>query len=149
ADDKQGVTALTSAFLAMRRAHVTPTRDLIIAFSGDEETTGATVQQLLRDHRDWVDAEFALNADAGSGALDEQSGAATSYRLQTAEKSFASYTLTAHNPGGHSSQPRPDNAIYDVVDALQRVRRYAFPVMWNDTTLASFRAAGPMTAAPI
>jgi acetylornithine deacetylase/succinyl-diaminopimelate desuccinylase-like protein len=69
--------------------------------------------------------------------------------LQTAEKTFASFTLTAHNPGGHSSQPRPDNAIYDVADALQRVRGYAFPVMWNDTTIAYFRAAGPVTPAPI
>jgi acetylornithine deacetylase/succinyl-diaminopimelate desuccinylase-like protein len=65
--------------------------------------------------------------------------------MQTAEKTFASFTLTAVNEGGHSSAPRPDNAIYDIADAVTQVRRYAFPVMWNDTTIAAFRSAGQVT----
>src|SRR5262249_31675380 len=133
-DVKNGVALLTTTFLALKAEHFTPTRDLIIEFSGDEETSGATVQQLLRDHRDWLDAEFALNSDAGGGELNDQPGAPVSYRLQTSEKTFASFTLTAHNPGGHSSQPRPDNAIYDIVDALNQIRAYKFPVQWNATT---------------
>lgn len=143
ADNKAGLVALVSNFLQLKAEGFTPARDLIIAFSGDEETSGATVRNLLANHRDLVDAEFALNADAGQGTLDETTGAALAYSMQTAEKSFASYTVTAHNAGGHSSQPRPDNAIYDVADAITRVRNYQFRVMWNDTTISSFRANGP------
>lgn len=144
-DNKAGLVSLTSTFLALRAEGFVPTRDLIIAFTGDEETAGDTATMLVRDHRALIDAEFALNSDAGGGGLNEETGAPVSYFLQTAEKSFASFTLAAHNEGGHSSAPRPDNAIYDVADALQRVRGYAFPVMWNDTTIASFQAAGPVT----
>ncbi|KAF0184622.1 MAG: M20/M25/M40 family metallo-hydrolase [Hyphomonadaceae bacterium] len=142
-DNKSGVAMLTSTFLTLRGEGFAPTRDLIIAFTGDEETVGLTATSLVREHRDLVDAEFALNTDAGGGGLDEATGAPVGYFLQTSEKTFASFSLTARNPGGHSSQPRPDNAIYDVMDALSRVRAYRFPVMWNDTTIASFRATGP------
>ena len=65
--------------------------------------------------------------------------------MQGAEKSYASFTLTAHNPGGHGSQPRPDNAIYELADALKPVQGYPFPVMWNDWTIGSFKAAAPAT----
>lgn len=146
-DVKNGVALLTATLLQLRAAHFVPTRDLILYFSGDEETTGVATQTVLREHRDLVDAEFALNSDGGGGSLSED-GAPEVYVLQAAEKTFASFTLTARNPGGHSSQPRPDNAIYDIADALLRIRRYAFPVMWNDTTIASLRAAGPTTPAP-
>jgi acetylornithine deacetylase/succinyl-diaminopimelate desuccinylase-like protein len=147
-DNKAGLTALVSTFLQLKSEGFTPTRDLIIAFSGDEETSGATVRNLLTNHRALVDAEFALNSDAGQGTLDE-SGAAVAYSMQTAEKSYASYTLTARNPGGHSSQPRADNAIYDVADAIERVRNYQFRVMSNDTTLSYFRANGPRVGGEI
>lgn len=147
-DNKAGVVMLTETFLTLKREGFRPTRDLIIAFTGDEETLGLTATSLVSEHRDLIDAEFALNADAGGGSLSE-SGVPAAYALQTAEKTFASFTLTAHNPGGHSSLPRPDNAIYDIADALQRVRGYQFPVMWNDTTIASFRAAGPATGGAV
>jgi acetylornithine deacetylase/succinyl-diaminopimelate desuccinylase-like protein len=147
-DNKAGLTAMTSTFLTLKAEGFTPTRDLIIAFSGDEETTGASVRMLLAEHRELIDAEFALNSDSGQGSLSAQ-GAPTVYGLQTAEKSYGSYTLTARNPGGHSSQPRADNAIYDVVDALARIRAYQFPVMWNETTLAAFRANGSITGGEV
>ncbi|MEZ5995702.1 MAG: M20/M25/M40 family metallo-hydrolase [Hyphomonadaceae bacterium] len=142
-DNKAGMSVLTSTLLTLRAEGFTPTRDLIIALTGDEETSGDTARMLAAQHRDLIDAEFALNADAGQGSLDE-SGAPVSYGLQTAEKTYASFSLTAHNEGGHSSQPRADNAIYDVADALERVRAYQFPVMWNDTTIASLRANAPV-----
>ena len=148
-DIKNGLATLTETFLQLRRRQFKPTRDLIIYFSGDEEITGLTTQAVLRDHRDWVNAEFALNSDSGGGALNEKTGAPEAYALDTSEKTFASYTFTAHNPGGHSSLPRPDNAIYDIVDALSRVRGYTFPVVWNDTTIAYFKATGAVTPAPI
>jgi acetylornithine deacetylase/succinyl-diaminopimelate desuccinylase-like protein len=148
-DNKSGLVSLTAAFLNLKRSGFTPTRDLILVFSGDEETSGDTTQAILADHRALLgDAEFAINSDAGGGSLDP-SGRAVSYTVQAAEKTFASFALTARNPGGHSSQPRADNAIYDVVDALTRVRAYQFPAMWNETTLASFRVAGPATGGAV
>jgi acetylornithine deacetylase/succinyl-diaminopimelate desuccinylase-like protein len=148
-DNKAGVALLTATFLQLRAQGFTPTRDLVIVFTGDEETTGATARMLLNEHRELVDAEFALNSDAGQGSLNDATGAAVSYSLQTAEKTFASFTLTARNPGGHSSQPRADNAIFDLMDALARVRAYQFPVMWNDTTIAFMRDIGPVTEGPL
>ena len=140
-DDKQGVVALTSTFLRLKAEKFVPSRDLIIYFSGDEETAQATAIDTARNHRDLIDAEFALNADAGAGTLDE-SGKALYYSMQTAEKTYADFTLTTHNAGGHSSLPRPDNAIYELAVALEKLSRYQPPVMWNDTTLASLRMAG-------
>jgi acetylornithine deacetylase/succinyl-diaminopimelate desuccinylase-like protein len=148
-DNKAGLVALVSTFLQLKSEGFTPTRDLIIAFSGDEETSGATVRHLLTNHRQLIDAEFALNADAGGGSLNEETGAATAYNMQTAEKSYASYLITARNEGGHSSQPRPDNAIFDVATAIERIRNYQFRVMWNDTTISSLRANGPLVGGEI
>ncbi len=144
-DNKTGVAMLATTFETLRREGFTPTRDLIVWFSGDEETTGHTTQALLRDHRALLGgAEFALNSDAGQGTLNA-TGAPTAYYMQTAEKTYASFTLTVRNPGGHSSVPRADNAIYELSEALLRVRNHQFPVMWNDTTIASFRAAADIT----
>ena len=148
ADNKSGVALLTASFLNLKAEKFTPTRDLIIAFTGDEETVGLTATSLVREHREMIDAEFALNSDAGGGQISEI-GVPVVYALQTAEKTFASFKLTARNEGGHSSQPRPDNAIYDVVSALSKVRRYAFPIMWNQTTVAAFRASGRVTKGTI
>lgn len=144
-DNKQGTTALTATFLRLKKEGFRPTRDLIIYFSGDEETAQYTTAVMLRDHRNLVDAEFALNTDAGGGTLDDDSGKPLYYTLQAAEKTYADFILAARNPGGHSSQPRSDNAIYDLAAALMRVRDYAFPVMTNDITLASLRAASRTT----
>jgi acetylornithine deacetylase/succinyl-diaminopimelate desuccinylase-like protein len=71
------------------------------------------------------------------------------YNVQTAEKTFASFELTVRNPGGHSSLPRADNAIYQLADALEKLQGYRFPVMWNETTLAQFKAAGAATPGPL
>ena len=122
-----------------------PKRDLIIYFSGDEETSQATTVAMTKNHRALIDAEFALNSDGGGGTLDDDTGKPLYFGLQTAEKTYADYTLTTRNPGGHSSQPRADNAIYELATALVKLRQFSFPVMWNDTTVASFRAAGKTT----
>lgn len=109
-DVKNGVALLTATFLRMKKEGYVPGRDLVIIFTGDEETEGATARDLLDNHRELVDVEFALNSDAGGGSLDEQ-GRARIYGLQTAEKTYASFEITTRNPGGHSSLPRADNAI--------------------------------------
>ncbi len=148
-DIKSEVALLSQTFLRLKRAKFVPTRDLILAFTGDEESTMETAKLLAGPHRDLVDAEFALNGDGGGGQLDDATGAPLVFRVQGAEKSYASYELTTHNPGGHSSQPRPDNAIYDLADALKKLQAYAFPVQWNDWTIGSFQAAAPVTPGPI
>ncbi|MBC8027441.1 MAG: M20/M25/M40 family metallo-hydrolase [Steroidobacteraceae bacterium] len=141
-DVKQGTTALTATFLRLKAEKFVPTRDLIIYFSGDEETEMGTVRDVVQNHRALVDAEYALNSDGGGGALDDDTGKALFYGLQTAEKTYADYYVTARNAGGHSSQPRDDNAIYELAAALTKVRAHKFPVQWNDTTIASFAQAG-------
>jgi acetylornithine deacetylase/succinyl-diaminopimelate desuccinylase-like protein len=147
-DNKAGLAQVASTFLTLRAEGFQPTRDLILWFSGDEETSGASTAALLSQHRALIgDAEFALNSDAGGGSLDNQ-GRATTYVVQTAEKTYASFTFTAHNPGGHSSVPRADNAIYDLVEALARLRAFQFPVMWNDTTIEAFRNASTAASGP-
>lgn len=145
-DNKAGLSSLTATLLQLRAENFRPSRDLILWFSGDEETSGRTTQMLLREHRDLLgDAEFALNSDGGQGSLDA-AGAPIAYYVQTAEKTYASFTLTVRNPGGHSSVPRDDNAIYELGEVLARLRRHQFPIMWNESTLASFRAAAETTA---
>jgi acetylornithine deacetylase/succinyl-diaminopimelate desuccinylase-like protein len=144
-DVKVGVVCITDAFLRLKAEGFVPTRDLILVFSGDEETTQDTAMDIAHRHRDLVDADYALNSDAGGGTLDESDGHAIIYALQNAEKTYASYELTAHNPGGHSSLPRADNAIYELADALEKLRSFRFPVMWNDSTREFFKIMGPRT----
>jgi acetylornithine deacetylase/succinyl-diaminopimelate desuccinylase-like protein len=147
-DVKDGVTMLTSTFLRLKAEGFVPTRDLIIVFTGDEETQQDTTRDLVTHHRNLIDSEFALNTDAGGGILDEV-GRPQIYYLQTAEKTYVSFELATHNPGGHSSLPRRDNAIYELADALEKVRAYRFPVMWSDTTLAEFKAQAAVTPGPL
>ena len=144
-DDKQGVTALTATFLRLKAEKYVPDRDIILYFSGDEETAQDTAADAVKNHRDLVDAEFALNADAGGGTLDEKSGKALYFTMQTAEKYYADFAVITHNPGGHSSQPRADNAIFDIAAAIDKLRALRFPMMSNETTLAQLEAASVRT----
>jgi len=143
-DDKFGVASLTSTFLRLKAEAFVPTRDLIIMFTGDEETGMLSTRELVTTHRALTDAEFALNDDGGGGMLDEQ-GKPVAFFLQTAEKTYASFELTVTNQGGHSSTPRVDNAIYDLAKVLQRLEAYRFPVMTNDATLHYLRAMSAIT----
>jgi len=130
-DVKSGIVSIMSAFMRLRAEGFKPDRDLIAVFTGDEETSQATTRDLAHHHRDLIDAEYGLNSDAGGGILDEKDGHALEFDLDTAEKTYASFTITIRNPGGHSSEPRADNAIYDLADVLKRVQAYTFPVMSN------------------
>jgi len=136
-DDKQGVIATTAALLKLKSQGFKPNRDIILFFTGDEETQmngarlGAT--EWLKD----VGAEYALNADAGGGAYTAD-GKPLGFGLQTAEKIFQSYHFTVRNRGGHSSRPRPDNAIYDLAAALKKLESHRFQPMLNETTRAYF-----------
>ncbi|HEV7659728.1 MAG TPA: M20/M25/M40 family metallo-hydrolase [Allosphingosinicella sp.] len=131
-DNKTGVTAMISTILRIRAANHRPATPLVFAFIGDEETTFGTTR-LVAAHP-WVrGARYAINTDAGGGMIGP-GGQPLVYLVQGAEKTFASYRLTITNPGGHSSRPRDDNAIYDLARALLRVEQYRFPVMANALT---------------
>ena len=139
-DNKAGVTSLASTILRMKAAGHRPRRTLVFAFVGDEETGMATTR-LVAAH-DWVkNAEFAINTDAGGGGLTED-GKPVMYMVQGAEKTYASFRLTVRNPGGHSSRPRADNAIYELAQALMKIRAYEFPAMSNAITRGYFSVMG-------
>lgn len=138
-DNKFGVAMLTTTFLALKRKSFVPDRDLVLAFTGDEESGLNTASMLVTTYRDQVDAEFALNSDIFSGELDE-TGAPLLYGIQTAEKTYASFRIVARNPGGHSAQPRLDNAIFDIAEAIRAVQQYRFPAKSTEETRAYFRA---------
>jgi acetylornithine deacetylase/succinyl-diaminopimelate desuccinylase-like protein len=148
-DVKGDLTQITATFLRLKAEHFLPTRDLVIVFTGDEETAQDTTRDLVTNHRDLIDAEFALNGDGGEGSFDERTGKPQVYRIQGAEKSSVTFELTIHNSGGHSSRPRSDNAIYQLADVLKAVQAYRFPVMWNDWTLGDLKASAAVTPGEI
>jgi acetylornithine deacetylase/succinyl-diaminopimelate desuccinylase-like protein len=131
-DNKFGVALLVSTFANLKAAGFEPDRDLVLAFSGDEETGMLTTREILK-HPYVRDAEYALNSDAGGGTM-MRDGKATGFSMQTAEKQYATFALTTTNPGGHSSVPQPENSIYDLARALTSVETLRFPVQFNDTT---------------
>ena len=146
-DNKAGIVAMVSTILRLRQTGLKPRRTLVFAFVGDEETgldepTGTT--RKIAEHP-WVrGAEYAINTDAGGGILAPD-GKPIIYLVQGAEKTYATFQLLATNPGGHSSRPRTDNAIYDLGEAVSRVGKYRFPVMSNDLTRAYLGAVGKVT----
>ena len=140
-DNKFGVAQLTSTFIRLRREGFEPDRDLLLVFTGDEESGMQTTRALAYDRPDIAAAEYALNSDAGGGDLNAD-GKPLLYIMQSAEKTYVTWEITVSNPGGHSSRPRPDNAIYDLSDAIGKIRDYRFPVRWSEMTLAYFQETG-------
>jgi acetylornithine deacetylase/succinyl-diaminopimelate desuccinylase-like protein len=136
-DDKQGATSLVIALLRLRAEGFRPNRDIVLLLTGDEETDEHGADLASTQWRQWTDAEFALNADAGGGKFNA-AGEAIGFTFQAAEKTYATFAITAHNRGGHSSKPRPDNAIYDLATALLRLANHRFEPQLNEITRAYF-----------
>lgn len=147
-DDKFGITTLTTAFLRLKREGYAPSRDLILGFTGDEETGMKTARALATTHRALTDAEYVLNADGGGGFQDAE-GKALGFLMQAAEKTYASFDLTLRNPGGHSSMPRQDNAIYELARVLQNIQAHQFPAMINEITQKYFETTAELTNEPV
>ena len=136
-DMKNGDVATTVAAVKLMAEGFKPDRDIIFFYSGDEETKGEGATLASTKWRNLTDAEFGLNADGTCASYDE-SFQPLGCTVSTAEKTFQTYFFTAQNRGGHSSQPRPDNAIYDLTDALKRLQTHRFQPMLNDSTRAYF-----------
>jgi hypothetical protein len=138
-DNKAGVVAIIRSLIDLKRSGFKPKRDIIVLFTGDEETAGDGARLASTQWRSLIEAEFALNTDAGGGGFTAD-GKSLGYGLQTAEKTYRTYNFTVRNKGGHSSRPRPDNAIYDLSSALTRLVGYRFAPEMNETTKAYMAA---------
>jgi acetylornithine deacetylase/succinyl-diaminopimelate desuccinylase-like protein len=133
-DDKYMAAVFVANLIRYRNEGYKPERDIIVALETDEEILdkdAVGIQWLLKNHRDLIDAEFALNEGAGVG-LDK--GKPLRVGVQTSEKVFMNYRLEVKDPGGHSSLPGRSNAIYRLAEGLARLGRFDFPMQLNDTT---------------
>jgi acetylornithine deacetylase/succinyl-diaminopimelate desuccinylase-like protein len=144
-DNKLGVAQLVAAFITLKRQGFRPDRDLVLAFTGDEETDMAS-SKVLAERLVARKPELAINSDSGGGRADA-SGKPTSFAVQVAEKTFANIEVTIHNPGGHSARPRADNAIYELAELLGRIRGYSFPLAPGELTRTMLREAAESASA--
>ena len=137
-DDKAQASIFTDTLIRLKQAGTRLRRPLKLALTCGEETGGAFngANWLVTEHRDWIDAQFALNE--GSVGMRDAAGKKLSLGIQAGEKVYQDFRIEATNPGGHSSRPRPDNAIYSLAAALVRIGQYEFPVQFTDTTRAYF-----------
>jgi len=136
-DMKNGDVATTMAAVKLMSEGFRPDRDIIFFYSGDEETRGVGATLGSTKWRNLTDAEFGLNADGGCPSYDEKFRP-LGCQISIAEKTFQTYFLTTHNKGGHSSRPRPDNAIYELADALKALQAHRFQPMLNPANRGYF-----------
>lgn len=140
-DNKAALVGIVLALQNLHRAGFEPTRDIVVLFTGDEEIGGNGARRAATEWRPLIDAEYALNGDAGGGGVYKD-GRAEGFYLQIAEKTYADYKFTATNRGGHSSTPRPDNAIYQLAGALKALEEYRFQPMINDASRSFYERIG-------
>ncbi len=141
-DNKFDISSMVAALAKLKRAGFRPGRDVILALTGDEETTASSTKVLAEQLKG---AEFALNGDAGGGILAEDGSGAVIYQVQAGEKTYVDMTLTVTDAGGHSSRPTATNPVYRLARALTRLDAWQFPVLTNELTQAYFRESAPNT----
>jgi acetylornithine deacetylase/succinyl-diaminopimelate desuccinylase-like protein len=147
-DMKAGDAILVTSFLRLKREGYQPDRDLIVALTADEETGDSNgIDWLLKEHKDWINAEYCINLDGGE--FERLRGERVLAGLQASEKVYADYQFETTNPGGHSSIPGPDNAIYELAAALSKLERFAFPVKINEITRQYFSESAGFTSGQI
>ncbi len=145
-DMKSGDALLVTNFIRLKKEGYVPDRDLILALTADEE--GGTfngVEWLLKNHRDWIDAQYCINLDGGEFEKDQ--GKRLTAAIQGSEKVYADFQFESLNPGGHSSAPVRDNSIYHLAAALERLREYDFPVRVNEITQNFFARTAEISPA--
>lgn len=145
-DDKAMAAMFTANVLQMKAEHYVPDRDVILALTADEEGgDGNGVEWLLATHRPLIEAAYALN-EGGGGLLEGDKPLL--HAIGAAEKVYIDFTFTTRNPGGHSSVPRPDNAIYELADGLSRLSKFVFPVELNEVTRPFFAQTAKVEPRP-
>jgi acetylornithine deacetylase/succinyl-diaminopimelate desuccinylase-like protein len=146
-DDKAQAATWIANLIQYKKEGFKPDRDIIVALTADEEGGGpySGIVWLLKEHRDLIDSEFALN-EGGWG--EESKGKKISNDLQVSEKYVINFRFEVHNKGGHSSMPVPDNAIYHLAGALERLSKFGFPLKTNDVTAAYFREMSKLDSGP-
>jgi acetylornithine deacetylase/succinyl-diaminopimelate desuccinylase-like protein len=146
-DDKAEASIWVDTLVRFSREKFKPRRAIKLALTCGEETNGAFngAEWLSKNHRDWIEAEFAINEGAW-GELDAQ-GNRIAMNVQAGEKASQNYRLEVTNPGGHSSRPRKDNAIYKLAAALPRIEAYEFPAQFTDASRAYFTGMAKIQAA--
>jgi acetylornithine deacetylase/succinyl-diaminopimelate desuccinylase-like protein len=136
-DDKAMAAVWVATFIRYRQQRFVPDRDLIIALTADEEGGEYNgVQWLLANHRELIDAEYALN-EGGESQMKE--GKYVLNAVQSSEKIYQSFRLETRNSGGHSSRPVKDNAIYRIAEGLTRLSKYQFPIKLNEVTTEYYK----------
>ena len=145
ADDKSQAAIWTDAMIRFKKEGFKPKRTVKLALTCGEESVGAFngAEWLAKNKPELIAAEFALN-EGGGGRLDT-SGKKVSLSMQVGEKTVQNYLLETTNPGGHSSVPRPDNAIYSLTAAVTKVGQYEFPIQFSDTTRTFFQRTAELT----
>ncbi len=132
-DMKESDALLVANFVRLKKEGFVPDRDLILALTADEEGGSFNgVDWLLKNQRDWVDAEYCINLDAGE--FEKEKGKRLLAGIQASEKVYVDFQFESLNPGGHSSVPTRDNAIYHLAGALARLQSFSFPIRLNDIT---------------
>jgi acetylornithine deacetylase/succinyl-diaminopimelate desuccinylase-like protein len=152
-DDKFMAATFVTNLIRYKQEGYRPDRDIIVALETDEEigdVKALGIRWLIKNHRDLIDADFALNE---GGSVGLKGGKPIRNGIQTSEKVPVFYRLEAHNKGGHSSVPSPDNAIYHLAEGLAKLAKFSFPLNLNATTRLYFERAAeletPQTAADI
>jgi len=138
-DNKAGVVAIVAVLKRLKASGFQPNRDIIVLFTGDEETQQDGARLAASEWRSLIDADYALNSDGGGGAIFRD-GRVRGFGFQTGEKVYSDFRFLTTNRGGHSSAPRADNAIYQLAGALRNLEAYRFTPLLNETTRASFEA---------
>jgi acetylornithine deacetylase/succinyl-diaminopimelate desuccinylase-like protein len=147
-DMKEGDAILVTNFIRLKKEGYLPDRDVILALTADEEGGSFNgVDWLLREHRDWVDAEYCINLDGGEFEKDKDKRLLAG--IQASEKVYVDFQFESRNPGGHSSVPSPDNAIYHLAGALSRLQSYSFPAKINEITRSYFAQTAAMESGQV
>ena len=148
-DIKDEAADLITNLLRLKAERYVPRGDIIVALTEDEEAGGDAngAKWLLENHRDLIDAQFVINTDAAGGQIEH--GRRVRNPVQTSEKAYVTYALEVTNPGGHSSMPRRDNAIYALAQGLGRFAHFEFPVRFTDTTRAYFTVMAEHADEPV
>jgi acetylornithine deacetylase/succinyl-diaminopimelate desuccinylase-like protein len=136
-DIKDGDAFLVTTFIRLKQENYKPDRDLILALTADEEGGASNgVAWLIKNHRELIEAEYVINPDAGDFELEN--GKRLLVGIQASEKLYQDFELTVTNPGGHSSLPTSENAIYQLAEGLTRLEKYQFPFELNEVTREYF-----------